>query len=327
MKSLKLPGVSSRKGDIGSAILGMVLAFLPCDDGINCGHYALKSFPGDFVPEYLSEIRLRNIKLLGKFPLFNLIREKSCSNLFVGHIFLHLLKILKNVLVRLITLWHNESGNVIAYFVQIIYRKGENIEMGVPLIFKDNKVQALRKEKHLTQEELGKRLGTSVRMISNYESGYITKIEKACEMSEIFGCSLDYLLGLSDYRNIGNNEISKITGLSDNAIENLRKTNECSQMPDNEITRSNKLQLDTINRMISSMAFWEEPFDQECICHSVFENIGKYLGLTTATIDGDNKVMIDNEAIPELMSVNELYRSVLLKRIEKQLDSMRKENK
>ena len=97
--------------------------------------------------------------------------------------------------------------------------------MGVPIYFENNNIEKLRKEHKWNQEELAEKMGKSIRMISNYEAGNIAKTEEAKKMKDLFGCSIDYILGLDKYRSIGNKEVSEITGLSDESIEALRKLN------------------------------------------------------------------------------------------------------
>lgn len=50
----------------------------------------------------------------------------------------------------------------------------------------------------LTQAELGKKVGLSHNVISQYESGIRTpKLDSLIKMAEIFGCTVDELLGVS----------------------------------------------------------------------------------------------------------------------------------
>jgi len=54
----------------------------------------------------------------------------------------------------------------------------------------------LRKERHLSQAELAHRIGTSGTIIGRYERGEITpSIEVAHRLAEVFGVTLDYLVG------------------------------------------------------------------------------------------------------------------------------------
>ncbi len=76
-------------------------------------------------------------------------------------------------------------------------------------------------------------IGISPRAINSYFDGTrnsIPSLRTLWKMAECFDCSIDYLVGKSDYRNIGNKEIHDITGLSDSAIEKLISFNEKSFM-------------------------------------------------------------------------------------------------
>lgn len=61
----------------------------------------------------------------------------------------------------------------------------------------------MRLEKKWTQKDLSKKLGLkNDTAIANYEAGYsIPKDDIKLKMTEIFNCTLDYLLGKSDIRN------------------------------------------------------------------------------------------------------------------------------
>lgn len=65
------------------------------------------------------------------------------------------------------------------------------------------RIKELRTELGLTQEELAKKLGLNNKSsIANYESGYsIPSDEIKLKMCNIFGCSMDYLMGLTSYKN------------------------------------------------------------------------------------------------------------------------------
>lgn len=64
------------------------------------------------------------------------------------------------------------------------------------------RIYQMRKEVELTQEELALKLGLKGKSsIANYESGKITPSDDIkLKMCEIFDCSMDYLMGKSDYK-------------------------------------------------------------------------------------------------------------------------------
>lgn len=65
------------------------------------------------------------------------------------------------------------------------------------------RIKELRLEKGYTQEELAKLLGLNAKSnIANYENGANSPSDKIkSKMCEIFDCSMDYLMGKSDYKN------------------------------------------------------------------------------------------------------------------------------
>jgi len=67
---------------------------------------------------------------------------------------------------------------------------------------KMNRIKPLREENHITQEELAKKMNLSKGIISLYEKE-IRKpsLEVLVKLSEIFNCSIDYILCKTDVRN------------------------------------------------------------------------------------------------------------------------------
>ncbi|MDE5769607.1 MAG: helix-turn-helix domain-containing protein [Oscillospiraceae bacterium] len=64
------------------------------------------------------------------------------------------------------------------------------------------RIRALRKQAHLTQQEMASLLGISRRTYANYERGvHAMPVEVLVCIADIFDVSLDYLVGrqLSDY--------------------------------------------------------------------------------------------------------------------------------
>lgn len=61
------------------------------------------------------------------------------------------------------------------------------------------RIYELRKQRKLSQKELGQAVGLSHKAISTIESGSrSTTIEKLVLLADFFGVSADYLLGLRD---------------------------------------------------------------------------------------------------------------------------------
>lgn len=57
------------------------------------------------------------------------------------------------------------------------------------------KISAIRKDSGMTQAELAKKLGVTIKHISECERGVSSfSLDKMIMITDIFGCSLDYLI-------------------------------------------------------------------------------------------------------------------------------------
>lgn len=75
------------------------------------------------------------------------------------------------------------------------------------------KLRFLRIEKNLTQKQVADRIGLAISAVSSYESGsrYPT-YDTLIKLARMFHVSTDYLLGITDKRNID------VTGLDDEDV-------------------------------------------------------------------------------------------------------------
>lgn len=70
-----------------------------------------------------------------------------------------------------------------------------------------NRIKLLREEKNMSQKELSIALGVSEGSISLYENeGRKPSYEILLKLSEIFECSIDYIVGKTDKKNIDSND-------------------------------------------------------------------------------------------------------------------------
>ena len=77
-----------------------------------------------------------------------------------------------------------------------------------------DKLKSLRIEKKLTQKQVADRIGLAISAVSSYESGSRSpSYDVLVKLARMFHVSTDYLLGITDKRNID------VTGLNDNEIE------------------------------------------------------------------------------------------------------------
>ncbi len=83
----------------------------------------------------------------------------------------------------------------------------------------------LRKEKDLTGQQLADKIGVSRDCIVQWENDETRQpaLDKLILLADTFGVSLDYLLGRSCCRSVDNEYIHQKIGLSDKAINQLRK--------------------------------------------------------------------------------------------------------
>lgn len=65
-----------------------------------------------------------------------------------------------------------------------------------------NRIEKMRKRKKLSQTELCKKIGISQKTYYNYIHMNVLPSNKLIELSKLFECSTDYLLGLSNYTSI-----------------------------------------------------------------------------------------------------------------------------
>ena len=76
------------------------------------------------------------------------------------------------------------------------------------------KLKNLRKEKQLTQKQIADRIGLAISAVSSYESGTrYPSYDVLIRLAHIFHVSTDYLLGVTDKREID------VTGLNDQEVE------------------------------------------------------------------------------------------------------------
>lgn len=84
-----------------------------------------------------------------------------------------------------------------------------------------------RKDNGISQQEIADALHIGQDTVSSYETGAtLMPSEHIYELSKKLGVSADYILGLSEYLNIGNEEIVEMTGLDEEAVETLREYKE-----------------------------------------------------------------------------------------------------
>ena len=86
-----------------------------------------------------------------------------------------------------------------------------------------NRIKILREELNMTQQELADKLDGAKSTVAMYEKGdRKPSMEVLLKLSEIFDCSIDYLLGKSDIRNpeeLKNVRFANAGGLDTNGLD------------------------------------------------------------------------------------------------------------
>lgn len=70
-----------------------------------------------------------------------------------------------------------------------------------------NRIKSERAMLSLTQEKLAEKVELDTRTIRRWENGTvdISSCKALCRLADLFGCTVDYLLGRSETRNWGDN--------------------------------------------------------------------------------------------------------------------------
>lgn len=90
-----------------------------------------------------------------------------------------------------------------------------------------NRIKVLREEFRYTQQDLANRLNASKSVIGLYESETRKpSLEILIKLSQIFDCSIDYLLGKSDIRNPQKIDINDMDIAFASGIKGLNKENQ-----------------------------------------------------------------------------------------------------
>ena len=90
-----------------------------------------------------------------------------------------------------------------------------------------NRIKSLRKEFNMGQQELADKIGGAKSTIAMYENGTRKpSIKVLFKLSDIFNCSIDYILGKSNIRNPNNIELSDLDIAFATGIKGLNKENQ-----------------------------------------------------------------------------------------------------
>ena len=83
-----------------------------------------------------------------------------------------------------------QNASVLKYFYQKLFEVNYMFDFGL-------RIRQLRESRNMSQEELGRRVGRSKPVISNYENNIkFPPLEVLISIANVFNVSLDYLVGI-----------------------------------------------------------------------------------------------------------------------------------
>ena len=90
-----------------------------------------------------------------------------------------------------------------------------------------SRLKQLRKEKSMRQEDVARYVGCTIKAYQGWERDSTPEIlpntYNLKTLAELFGVSTDYILGRTQFRHVENEEISRLTGLSEQSLLAMRK--------------------------------------------------------------------------------------------------------
>lgn len=224
----------------------------------------------------------------------------------------------------------------------IYYRKGGGIQDKMGNKLPETNLKKLRNKMGLSQHDVAIKVNATDKSYRSWENGKsFPDTFHLKNLAQLFGVSTDYILGLTEYKNIGNEEISKITGLSDVSIEFLRYLNYSSNHyvydhPGNV----NKQTIAFINRVLEAEgANLSREEDGDTLYRStLFRTMELYVtsawskgtiseideatgGMKYAT--GESILFVDPN-MPDVYDISKLRREALMSQIRVCLDNLRK---
>ncbi len=135
------------------------------------------------------------------------------------------------------------------------------------------RVRDLRRERNLSQQELGNVFSVDKGTISKIENGKTINSDFALSLADYFGVSMDYLFGLSDDRSSVNYDLKKL-GISSAAAGKL-----CSGEVDADIVNMLIEHPDFGNFSISlALYFTDAVTAGTCVQNTIFDEVSRIVG-------------------------------------------------
>ena len=179
------------------------------------------------------------------------------------------------------------------------------------------RLKELRNDKRLTQEKVSEALQITVKTYREWEQGSRNpSTEALLALSGLYNVSVDYLLGVSDYKTINGQMVHKITGLSDSAIDTLQRTNGGAELLAHPIA-------DTISELLDEYSTNGD--------NSILVLLRKYQGTDpalTVSISRTGRIVPDNGSrIAQKFAVSFNVSENILERIKRAVMSLRDKKK
>lgn len=86
------------------------------------------------------------------------------------------------------------------------------------------RIKKLRESKGISQKQAAEDLNISPQNLSYYEKGRDAGYDLLIRMAQYYGVTVEYLIGVSNAQQRENTSINKVTGLSDNSLDFLRRS-------------------------------------------------------------------------------------------------------
>lgn len=182
-------------------------------------------------------------------------------------------------------------------------------------------------KKQWTQEGVSSKLTVTVKTYRSWEQGALPDTYHLVQLAQLFHVSTDYLLGLSDYTNDGNEQIAQVTGLSNDSIDFLRYLNSGgNHYKNNNVNRVNHQTISFLNRVLEEegrKAVFD--YDGDAIeMTTIFLSMERYVlsKNAVASIGGQSGKIIafEDEDAPLIGTIDPIYQEALMQTIRKQLD-------
>lgn len=114
-------------------------------------------------------------------------------------------------------------------------------------------LRGLMNDRHVTQQTLAEAIKVKRQTISAYSDGSADPtLPRLCAMADFFGISIDNLTGRHECTTPENEEIRKLTGLSDSAINALKEMNQPNEEVDEVLKLNDEPVINVVNTLLST---------------------------------------------------------------------------